>query len=93
MSREKRRLLTRQGEVVSLLVLSNSLIVTIWHLWDPDRYICGLISYLLLIKLPSKECMSDFKTSLQENYRFKTMLDNYNLNENQIAFFSGHITT
>lgn len=30
--------------------------------------------------------MSDFKTSLQENYRFKTMLDNYNLNENQIAF-------
>ena len=31
--------------------------------------------------------MNDFKTSLQENYRFKTMLDNYNLNESQIAFF------
>ena len=27
------------------------------------------------------------KTSLQENYRFKTMLDNYNLNEDQIALF------
>ena len=64
MSREKRSPLTSHGEVVSLLVLSDPFIVTIWHLQDPDRYIFGLMSYLLLIKLPSKECISDFKTTI-----------------------------